>query len=81
VFTRPHRKFGAPVPDQTKPGAALPGSGTVRPNYVFSGSDPPNYEGPMTGEALPSLILAGSDALDQAQPDPLPTEWPEGARR
>jgi hypothetical protein len=40
------QKFGAPVPDQTKPGATIPVAGTLRPNFVFSGSELPNYEGP-----------------------------------
>ena len=31
-------KFGAPVTDQTKPGAQPPVSGTLRPNYVISGN-------------------------------------------
>jgi hypothetical protein len=51
--TPPHFKFGAPVPDQTKLGVTLPpDSGTPRPNYVFAGNHPPNYEGTNDGRIL-----------------------------
>jgi hypothetical protein len=65
-------KFGARLPDQTKPGSTLPVSGTLRPKYGFSGSEPPNYEEPpnygvrritgFDGRPIPSsLILAASE--------------------
>lgn len=46
-------RSGPPRPlNPTKPGATLPVAGTPRPSCVFTGSHPPNYEGPIAGHSL-----------------------------
>jgi hypothetical protein len=45
VITKTPREFPSLGSNRTKPGASLPASATLRPDYGFSGSQPPNYEG------------------------------------